>query len=89
MIEVPIDTSAEGRAERLARLEANLENLDRKVDERHRENNVKLDKMGGQVSEILELIAGAKGAKWAIIGLAGLVGYAATWLHKIPIWPKG
>lgn len=85
----PLDTSAEARGERLARLEANLENLDRKVEERHIENTKKLDKMGTQMSEILELIAGARGAKYAIIGLAGLVGYAATWLHKIPIWPKG
>lgn len=86
---MPIDSSMEARAERLARLEANLENLDRKVDDRHEENTKKLDKMGTQMSEILELIAGAKGAKWAIIGLAGLVGYAATWLHKLPIFPKG
>lgn len=84
-----IDTSAEARAERIARLEERLKNLDRKVDERHEENKEKMDKIGGQVSEILELIAGAKGAKWAIIGLAGLVGYAATWLHKLPFIPKG
>lgn len=86
---MPTDTSAEARGERLARLEANLENLDRKVEERHDETTKKLDKMGTQMSEILELIAGARGAKYAIIGLAGLVGYAATWLHKIPIFPKG
>lgn len=85
---MPIDTSAESRAERIGRIEERLRGLDEKVDDRHEQNTKKLDTLSSQVSEIRELIANAKGARWALIALAGIAGYLSTWLHKLPIFPK-
>lgn len=80
----PIDSSNEARAAKLAALEERIRALDEKVADRHEENTRKLDTLSAQVSEIRELIAGAKGARWALIALAGLAGYLSTWVHKIP-----
>lgn len=36
-----------------------------------------------KVSEMHDLLMQAKGARWAIVGMAGLTGFLAGWAHKL------
>jgi hypothetical protein len=61
--------------ERLVRLEADFENAVKRLDE----INVK-------VSQMHEMMLKAKGAQWALIGLAGLAGFAASKFQTVIHW---
>lgn len=52
--------------ERIAVLEAN-----------HRHAELKLDSMSKKVDEMHEVLLQAKGARWAILGIAGMAGFLA------------
>lgn len=52
--------------ERIAVLEAN-----------HRHAEAKLDNMSKKVDEMHEVLLQAKGARWAILGIAGMAGFFA------------
>lgn len=54
-------------AERIAVLEAN---------QRHMEH--KIDQMASKVDEMHEVLLQARGARWAIVGVAGLAGFLAS-----------
>lgn len=62
----------EDQRERLTKLETNYEHLTKKVD-----------LMAVQVNDVHELMLKAKGAKWAIIGLATLGGFLSAKLGAV------
>lgn len=48
------------------------------VLETHRENHEKkFDEMAAKVNEMHALLMQARGARWAILGMAGIAGFAA------------
>lgn len=59
-------------AERIAVLEAN---------QRHMEH--KIDQMASKVDEMHEVLLQARGARWAIIGVAGMAGFLASKLASV------
>ena len=67
MIEQPITIDA-----RVAVLEAQRENHDKKFDE-----------MASKVNEMHEVLLQAKGARWAILGVASIAGFLAGKLSFI------
>lgn len=58
--------------DRVIRLEAEVANMDEK-----------LDKMSRQVEAMHDLLQSAKGARWIIIGIAGLIGGASGLIIKL------
>lgn len=54
-------------AERIAVLEANQRHMERKIDQ-----------MASKVDEMHEVLLQARGARWAIVGVAGLAGFLAS-----------
>lgn len=63
--------------ERLIRLEEQVKHLNRSVDD-----------MADTVRELKDLLAQAKGARWAIIGVASLAGFFAGKLSLLAQWFK-
>lgn len=57
--------------ERIARLEVSLEHATKSIDA-----------MAAKVSELHDLMTQAKGARWALVGLAGLSGAVAAFATK-------
>ncbi len=63
--------------ERIARLETNLEHASKAIDA-----------MALKVGELHELMSQAKGAKWALVGLAGISGAITAFVTKwFPFFP--
>ena len=58
--------------ERLARLETKVEHLSKSLEDTHE-----------KVVEMHELLLQAKGARWVIVGIAGVAGYVASYLPKV------
>lgn len=58
--------------ERIAVLEANQRHMERKIDE-----------MAEKVGEMHEVLLQARGARWAIVGVAGLAGFLASKLAYV------
>ena len=58
--------------ERLARLETKVEHLSQSLTDTH-----------AKVTEMHELLLQAKGARWVIVGIAGVAGYVASYLPKV------
>jgi len=67
--------------ERIARLEVSLEHATKSIDG-----------MAGQVKELHDLMTQAKGAKWALVGLAGISGaitaFATKWFPFFQGFPR-
>ena len=60
-------------AERLAILETKMSHYERRMDEVY-----------GKVAEMHEVLLQAKGAKYVIVGTAGVIGFLASLLTHIP-----
>ena len=65
-------TSDDTPRERLARLETKVEHLSEELKDTH-----------SKVVEMHELLLQAKGARWVIVGIAGVAGYVASYLPKV------
>lgn len=67
--------------ERVAKLEVQITHLTVKLDDTHQ-----------KVEEMHAILLQAKGARWAIVGLAGVAGLASGLIAKLlpglTIWPK-
>jgi hypothetical protein len=64
--------------ERVAKLEVQIGHLTVKLDDTHR-----------KVEEMHAILLQAKGARWVIIGLAGLAGLASALIAKLMHWSSG
>lgn len=58
--------------ERIAVLEANQRYMEHKIDQ-----------MASKVDEMHEVLLQARGARWAIVGVAGLAGFLASKLASV------
>lgn len=61
--------------ERVAKLEVQMEYLAAKLDDTHQ-----------KVEEMHAILLQAKGARWVIVGLAGMAGLASGLLAKLTPW---
>jgi phage shock protein A len=61
--------------ERVAKLEVQMEHLAAKLDDTHQ-----------KVEEMHAILLQAKGARWVIVGLAGIAGLASGLLAKAMPW---
>lgn len=66
-------------SERVAILETNYQHLSTQLDE----TNKKLDETNVKLDEMIALFNQAKGARWAIIGMATLGGALAAFATKL------
>ena len=64
--------------QRITRLEVEMEHLKEKMDD----TNTK-------VTEMHDLLTRARGAKWFVVGLAGLAGYIASYMPKLSAFIGG
>lgn len=74
-------TNEELLRERVARLEVQIKHLTTKLDDTHK-----------KVEEMHAILLQAKGARWVIVGLAGITGLASGLFAKLfpwsTAWPK-
>lgn len=67
--------------ERVAKLEVHMAHLTDKLDDTHK-----------KVEEMHAIMLQAKGARWVIVGLAGIAGLASGLLAKLTpwsaVWPR-
>jgi hypothetical protein len=68
-------TNEELLRERVAKLEVHMQHLATKVDDTHQ-----------KVEEMHAILLQAKGARWVIIGLAGVAGLASGVIAKLVPW---
>ena len=61
---------AQALGERIARLETLIETM----AERQKSRDDHIEHLAGEITRLNELLAQAKGAKWAVVGLIGLAG---------------
>lgn len=61
--------------ERVAKLEVQMNHLSAKLGDKHQ-----------KVEEMHSILLQAKGARWAIIGLAGIAGLASGLIAKLTPW---
>lgn len=63
--------------DRLIRLEAEMDGVQKTIDA-----------MSEKVSTMHDIMMQAKGARWLLLGTAGLLGFLASLLGKaLPLWP--
>ncbi len=67
-----VEKMMERDGERIAVLEANQKHMEQKIDA-----------MAKQVAEMHELMLKAKGAKWALLGMASLAGFLSAKLASV------
>lgn len=68
-------THGEILRERVAKLEVQMNHLSAKLDDMHQ-----------KVEEMHSILLQAKGARWVIIGLAGIAGLASGLIAKLTPW---
>jgi hypothetical protein len=66
------DDMTEKEGERIARLEAQQEHMEAKIDA-----------MASQVKEMHDLLMQARGARWVLLGAAAITGFAASKLGTV------
>lgn len=70
--------------DRLIRLEATVEHQSEKIDDVTK----KLDAAIGKLNSMHDLFQQASGAKWALIAIASVLGFAGAKLAAFIQWPK-
>ena len=74
-------TNEEPLCERVAKLEVQIEHLTTKLDDMH-----------GKVEEMHAILLQAKGARWALVGVAGAAGLVSGMIAKAmpwsAVWPR-
>jgi uncharacterized protein YgiM (DUF1202 family) len=68
-------TNEELLRERVAKLEVQIEHLTTKLDDMH-----------GKVEEMHAILLQAKGARWVLVGLAGVAGLVSGMIAKAMPW---
>jgi chromosome segregation ATPase len=69
---------AQALGERIARLETLIETM----AERQKSRDDHIKHLAEEITRLNELLAQAKGAKWALVGLIGLAGTAGGFIGK-------